>query len=78
MAVGYDADYTLVDLKARRRMDADWLASKCGWSPFEGREVTGWPVGTIIRGAKVMWDGDVLGDPASAPIRFWETLTADQ
>ncbi|MEE8145258.1 MAG: dihydroorotase, partial [Kiloniellales bacterium] len=36
IAVGYDGDLTLVDLEARREITADWLASKCGWSPFEG------------------------------------------
>ena len=74
LAVGYDADYTLVDLKRRQEITSDWLASKCGWSPFEGMTVTGWPVGTIIRGVHVMSDGEVLGDPQGRPIRFVETL----
>jgi len=74
VAVGYDADFTVVDLKARRAITADWLASKCGWSPFEGLTVTGWPQATVVRGNLVMRDGELLGTPAGAPVRFQETL----
>jgi len=73
LAVGYDADLTLVDLGAKRRIEASWLASKCGWSPFEGREVHGWPVATIVRGQPVMREGELLGVARGAPIRFQET-----
>lgn len=74
LAVGYDADYTLVDLAARRTITRDWLASRCDWSPFEGREVTGWPIATIVRGHVVMREDEVLGAPVGAPIRFVDAL----
>ncbi len=74
IAAGYDADFTIVDLKARRMITHDWSASKCGWTPFDGAEVTGWPVGTIIRGRRVMWDGEIIGEPAGRPVRFQDTL----
>ena len=74
IAVGYDGDLTLVDLEARREITADWLASKCGWSPFEGTTVTGWPVATVVRGRIVARDGELLGEPAGAPARFTDTL----
>ena len=74
LATGYDADLTLVDLGAKRRIEASWLASKCGWSPFEGREVRGWPVATIVRGRQVMREGELLGTAHGVPIRFQETL----
>ena len=67
---GNDADLTLVDLKAQRHIENNWLASKCGWSPFEGRALTGWPMATIIRGREVMRDGELLGDPSGAAVRF--------
>lgn len=67
---GNDGDLTLVDLKAQRRVDSDWLASRCGWSPFEGRTLTGWPMATIIRGREVMRDGELLGDPSGSAVRF--------
>jgi len=74
IAVGYDGDLTLVDLKARREITADWLASKCGWSPFEGTTVTGWPVATVVRRRIVARDGELLGEPVGAPVRFTDTL----
>ncbi len=75
IAKGYDADFTLVDLKATRTVDADWLGYKCGWSPFEGMALTGWPVGTIIRGNVVMRDGELAPDgQVGTPVRFMETL----
>ena len=72
IAVGYDADLSVVDLAARREITADWLASKCGWSPFEGMTVTGWPIATVLRGAVVMRDGALQGDPRGEPVRFVE------
>ncbi|WP_346327394.1 dihydroorotase [Iodidimonas sp. SYSU 1G8] len=76
LAVGWDADYTLVDMKASRTIEDSWIASKSGWTPFHGRTVTGWPVGTIIRGQKVMWEGQLASAPAGAPVRFNDTLRA--
>ena len=67
---GNDADLTLVDLKARRTITGDWLASKCGWSPFEGDQVTGWPIATIIRGNLVMQDDELIGTPSGAAVEF--------
>ena len=74
LALGYDADVTLVDLKAERTIEQSWLASKCGWSPFAGKRVKGWPVATIIRGRVVMRDAELFGPPAGEPVRFMETL----
>ncbi len=76
IAMGYDADFTLVDMMAERMIEASWLASRAGWSPYEGVACKGWPVGTIIRGQQVMRDGEVLGEPSGAPYRFHETLAA--
>ena len=67
---GYKAHFTLVDLKARKTISSSWLASKCGWSPFEGRTVTGWPVGTILYGKPVMREGEVLERPMGQPVEF--------
>ena len=43
IAVGYDADFTIVDLKRRETITNGWIASKCGWTPYDGVTVTGWP-----------------------------------
>jgi dihydroorotase len=74
IAVGYDADFTIVDLKRRETITDKWIASRAGWTPFNGVTVTGWPVGAIIRGRKVMWEG-VLATPAQGDcVRFMEAL----
>lgn len=70
LAKGYDADLSIVDLGRRQRIELDWLASRCGWSPFEGLTVHGWPVVTVVRGEVVMHDGERLGQPAGRPVRF--------
>ena len=70
IAVGYDADFTVVDLAARRTITDSWIASRCGWTPFDGMTVTGWPMLTIVRGAIVMRDGERAGDPAGRMVRF--------
>ena len=70
LAAGYDADFTLVDMKRRRTIEDAWIASPCGWTPFAGTTVTGWPVATIIRGAMVMREDEVLGSPAGRLVRF--------
>jgi dihydroorotase len=74
IAAGYDADLTIVDMQARRTITNDWIASRCGWTPYADWPVTGWPVATLLRGRMVMRDGDVIGPATGAPVRFLETL----
>jgi dihydroorotase len=74
MAVGYDADVTVVDLKRRQTITDDWIASRSQWTPYHGREVTGWPVGTLVRGRQVMWEGQIIGQAGGEPVRFGEAL----
>lgn len=74
IAVGYDADFTIVDLKRRETITDAWIASRAGWTPYAGRTVTGWPVGTILRGNRVMWDGALETPATGAAVRFVEAL----
>lgn len=74
IAVGYDADFTIVDLKRKHTITNDWIASKCGWTPYDGVTVTGWPVGTYVRGLKVMWEGELTTPSQGEPARFLEAL----
>jgi dihydroorotase len=74
IAAGYDADFTIVDLKKQMTITNDWIASKCGWTPYDGVSVTGWPVGTMVRGNMVMWEGELTTPGAGAPVRFTDTL----
>ena len=70
IAAGYDADFTVVDLKKQWTVEESWLASRCGWSPFTGDQLTGKPIGTIIRGRQVMWDGQLANAAHGRPVRF--------
>ncbi|MFE1598253.1 dihydroorotase [Methylobacterium sp. ID0610] len=70
LAAGYDADFTLVDMGARRTIEESWIASPCGWTPFAGQRVAGWPMATIVRGHVVMREDEVLGAPIGRLARF--------
>jgi len=72
IAVGYDADLTIVDLKRTETITNSWIASRCGWTPYDGRKVTGWPVGTFVRGRRVMWEGEIASAAHGAPVGFLE------
>ncbi len=72
IAVGYDADLTLVDLKAKKIISDDWIASKCGWTPFHDYKVCGWPAATVINGKFVMKDNDLLSKPERKQFKFFE------
>ncbi len=74
IAAGYDADLTLVDMSAKHVIRNDWIASRCGWTPYDGWPVTGWPAATIVRGQVVMRDGEIASAAAGRPVRFWDTL----
>lgn len=72
LAAGFDADFTVVDLKRRAVITDAWIASRCGWTPYDGRAVTGWPVGTFVRGRRVMWEGEVVSPGMGEAARFGE------
>jgi dihydroorotase len=74
LAAGYDADLTVVDLRRRVTIADKWIASRVGWTPYQGLTITGWPVGVFVRGHKVMWEGELLSPGRGEAIRFGETL----
>lgn len=76
IAAGYDADLTLVDLEARRIISDNWITSRCGWTPYDGWQVRGWPIATLVRGHFAMRDGEIASQATGQPIRFIETLAA--
>lgn len=76
LAAGYDADFTLVDMRKQRTIEESWIVSPCGWTPFAGQRCTGWPMMTIIRGEVAMRDDEVIGTPRGAPVRFAEARGA--
>jgi dihydroorotase len=77
LAEGFDADLTVVDLKARRTIQHADMATRSGWTPFDGFEAKAWPIATIVRGRVVMRDDEVLAEGTGEPVRFLETLAAE-
>ena len=57
---GYDADLTIIDMNKRERVQNDKLLTKCGWSPFHGKTLKGWPITTIVNGNIVYDHGDIF------------------
>jgi dihydroorotase len=74
IAAGYDADLTVVDLKRRETIRDGMMASRAGWTPYDGDTVAGWAVGTVVRGSRVMWEGELVTPARGAPVRFLEAL----
>ena len=74
IAAGYDADLTIVDMNREETISDSWIASRSGWTPYDGVKVKGWPVGTFVRGRRVMWQGEVTAPSTGEAVRFLETL----
>lgn len=74
IAVGYDADLTIVDMKRIETITHEQAGSKAGWTPYHGKKVTGWPVGTFVRGIKVMWEAEIINPHQGEPVEFLEAL----
>ncbi|OYD21438.1 dihydroorotase [Oceanimonas baumannii] len=63
----------LVDLAAQRTISNDWIASRSGWTPYDGKSITGWPIHTVVRGQIVVRDEQLTGIAGGQAIRFLET-----
>ncbi|WP_181166403.1 dihydroorotase [Mesorhizobium sp. B2-4-18] len=74
IAAGYDADFTIVDMKRRETITNAQAGSKAGWTPYDGKQVTGWPVGTVIRGQRIMWNGEIVTPGQGTAVEFSEAL----
>lgn len=74
IAKGYDADLTVVDLGRRETITNADAASRAGWTAFDGMTVTGWPVGTVVRGRRVMWDAELVTPSGGRAVNFDESL----
>ncbi|HYW19506.1 MAG TPA: dihydroorotase [Nodularia sp. (in: cyanobacteria)] len=70
IAPGYDADLVLVDLNTYRPVKREELLTKCGWSPFEGWNLTGWAVTTIVGGEIVYDQGQVNTEVRGQALTF--------
>ncbi|WP_195175585.1 dihydroorotase [Mesorhizobium sp. INR15] len=74
IAAGYDADFTVVDMKRRETITNAQAGSKAGWTPYDGKQVTGWPVGTVVRGRRIMWEGEIVTPGQGRAVEFSEAL----
>jgi dihydroorotase len=70
IAIGYDADLVLVDVENYHPLERKDIVSKCGWSPFEGWNLTGYPVYTIVNGNIVYEKGEIRSDIKGKALRF--------
>ncbi|MGL4487913.1 MAG: dihydroorotase [Rhizobiaceae bacterium] len=75
IAAGYDADFTIVDMKRHETITNNWIGSRARWTPYDGKTVQGWPIGTIVRGNRVMWDGQIVSAGLGEAVAFSESLT---
>ena len=75
IAAGYDADFTVVDLKRHQQITNSWIASRVGWTPYDGMKISGWPVGTLVRGKKVMWENALQEKAQGETVKFLEVLS---
>jgi dihydroorotase len=68
--VGYDADLTIVDMNKTKKVLNKDMKTKCGWTPFNGMKLKGWPVGTIINGKLAFWKNKINNTVFGNPISF--------
>jgi dihydroorotase len=72
VARGYDADFSIVDLARRETIQNSWIASKVGWTAYDGLSVTGWPVHTVVRGQFAVREGALVGtSPLGTAIEYF-------
>lgn len=60
LKVGYDADITVVDMDKERVVQDSEVKSKCGWSPYAGMKLRGWPVMAFVGGILMMENGKIV------------------
>ena len=68
--VGYDADFTVVDMNKEVVIENSWIASKCGWTPYDGMKVKGWPVAAYLKGKLAMQDDTIVSAHQGEPVDF--------
>lgn len=71
--VGFDADLVLVDLNKTDTIRNETQLTKCGWTPWHGKQITGWPVRTWVMGREVFRDGKVDDSQRGSEIAFDHT-----
>jgi dihydroorotase len=67
---GYFADLTIIDMNLDFKITNDWIASRCGWTPFHNKTVRGFPVGTIVNGKIASWDKKIVDTKFGKTLEF--------
>jgi dihydroorotase len=73
IAAGYDADFTIVDMKRRETITNAQAGSRAGWTPYHGKSVLGWPMMTVVRGQMVMNNGEIVTPNQGQAVQFSES-----
>lgn len=71
--IGYDADLILVDMDLEKEVKAENLQTKCGWSPFEGKKLRGWPVMTLVNGTIIWENGKLVSGERGKEVTYLES-----
>lgn len=74
IADGYDADLVVVDMDIVKVVKNEDVISKCGWTPYNGNSVKGWPVMTFVGGKLIYEDGKFVGKPCGKEVSFKKQL----
>ena len=67
---GWDADLTLVDIDQARPVYNEEIVSKCGWSPYAGIALYGWPQYTVVNGQVAFDNGVIREEVHGKPLSF--------
>ncbi|WP_370932043.1 dihydroorotase [Bartonella sp. DGB1] len=70
IAVGYDADLAIIDMNRTEKITNQQIGSKAGWTPYDGKIVKGWVVGTFLRGHCVVWEGSLQATNLGEMVQF--------
>jgi len=67
---GFDADLVVVDMDLEKKVENKNLFTKCGWSPYDGMSLKGWPIMTFVNGELVFKQGEFVGDKVGKEVNF--------
>lgn len=68
--IGADADFTIVDMKQEKVLENKWIKSKCGYTPFDGMKLKGWPKIVLLNGEVVLQDDEILKPSQGKALEF--------
>ncbi len=70
IAPGFDADFTIVDLKKTETISNSWIRSRVGWTVYDGMKVQGWPMMSILKGQLAMRENTIFSHVLGEAVHF--------